>query len=103
MPDRLAVPGDDDVRLVDARRSARALRVDAHHHDARHLRAKGVRRLAGAEQLGQLGDVARDPSRVVAVTRANCPFHPAQATTLMASIRAASLASIVRKMLSASA
>src|SRR5262245_49261486 len=45
MPNRFAVPGDDDVPLKDARRGARASRVDADYHGARFVAALDGNRL----------------------------------------------------------
>src|SRR5712691_6071454 len=51
MPDRLAVPGDNDVPLVDACRSARTLWVDAHHHGARFVAALDRDRLEAEPEI----------------------------------------------------
>src|SRR6478609_9156764 len=51
MPDRLAVPADDDVPLVEARRGTRALRVDTHHHGARFVAAFDGNRLEAEAEI----------------------------------------------------
>lgn len=57
MPDRLAVPCDEDVSLVDAGRSAWSLWIDAHDHHACFLSAFNCDRLEPEAEIA-----SRDPS-----------------------------------------
>src|SRR5262245_52215606 len=63
MPDRLAVPVDDDVALVDARRGSWSPWVDIHHHGARSAALDGHEPEAEAEIAARDAPVALQPRR----------------------------------------
>src|SRR5262249_26634158 len=51
MPDRLVVPGDNDVALVNARCGTGTVRIDAHHHGAKPFLARDRDRLKTNAQI----------------------------------------------------
>jgi hypothetical protein len=65
MPDRLAVPVDDDVALVDARRGSWSSRVDIHHHGARSPALGGHEPEAEAEIAARDAPVPTAPDQEV--------------------------------------